>query len=67
MADLYEVEIEPEVKTWLQTLSDRDLGRVDFHVGLLAERAESLSEPYARQLGGKVGRCGSRCWASSPV
>lgn len=27
---------------------------VDFHVGLLAERAESLGEPYARHLGGKV-------------
>lgn len=54
MADLYEVEIEPEVKTWLEALSDRDFGRVDFLVGLLAERAESLSEPYTHHLGGKV-------------
>lgn len=27
---------------------------MDFLVGLLAERAEDLSEPYARHLGGKV-------------
>ncbi|SRR6266487_789855 len=54
MAGLYEVEVEPEVKTWLARLSDRDFGRVDFHVGLLAEHAENLGEPYTRHLGGKV-------------
>ena len=35
-------------------LSHRDFGRVDFLVGLLAEHAEDLGEPYARHLGGKV-------------
>jgi phage-related protein len=30
------------------------LRRVDFLVGLLAEQAETLSEPYTRHLGGKV-------------
>lgn len=54
MSGLYVVEIEPEVRTWLEGLSDRDLGRVDFMVGLLAEEAESLGEPYSRHLGGKV-------------
>jgi hypothetical protein len=54
MTDLYEVEIEPEVRSWLSDLSDRDFGRVDFLVGLLAERAEDLGEPYTRHLGGKV-------------
>ncbi|MCB5273212.1 hypothetical protein BJG92_00727 [Arthrobacter sp. SO5] len=54
MVDLYGVEIEPEVRAWLESLTDRDFGRVDFLVGLLAERAETLSEPYARHLGGKV-------------
>ena len=43
MAGLYEVEIEPEVRSWLARLSHRDFGRVDF-----------LGEPYARHLGGKV-------------
>jgi hypothetical protein len=54
MGGLYEVEIEPEVRSWLAGLSDRDFGRVDFLVGLLAEHAEDLGEPYARHLGGKV-------------
>jgi hypothetical protein len=54
MLPLYAVEIEPEVRSWLEGLSDRDLGRVDFMVGLLAEQAESLGEPYSRHLGGKV-------------
>ncbi len=54
MPELYDVEIEPEVRSWLARLSDRDFGRVDFLVGLLAERAESLGEPYTRHLGGKV-------------
>ena len=54
MADLYEIEVEPEVRSWLVGLTDRDLGRVDFLVGLLAERAETLGEPYSRHLGGKV-------------
>ncbi len=54
MGGLYEVEVEPEVRSWLEKLSDRDFGRVDFLVGLLAERAETLDEPYTRHLGGKV-------------
>ena len=54
MSGLYEVEIEPEVRSWLSGLTDRDFGRVDFLVGLLAEHAADLSEPYTRHLGGKV-------------
>jgi ribosome-binding protein aMBF1 (putative translation factor) len=54
MSGLYAVEVEPEVRSWLAGLSDRDFGRADFLVGLLAEQAETLGEPYARHLGGKV-------------
>jgi hypothetical protein len=54
MAGLYAVEIEPEVRSWLERLSDRDFGRADFLVGLLAEQADTLGEPYTRHLGGKV-------------
>jgi hypothetical protein len=54
MTGLYQVEVEPEVRRWLESLSDRDFGRVDFLVGLLAEHAETLGEPYSRHLGGKV-------------
>ncbi len=54
MAGLYAVEVEPEVRSWLERLSDRDFGRTDFLVGLLAEQAGTLGEPYTRHLGGKV-------------
>ena len=54
MPGLYTVEIEPEVRSWLERLTDRDFGRADFLVGLLAEHAEDLSELYTRHLGGKV-------------
>ena len=54
MPGLYDVEIEPEVRTWLDSLNDRDFGRVDFLVGVLAEQAETLGEPHSRHLGGKV-------------
>lgn len=54
MSELYAVEVEPEVRAWLEGLSDRDFGRVDFLVGLLAENAETLGEPHTRHLGGKL-------------
>lgn len=54
MAGLYEVEVEPEVRSWLEGLTNRDFGRVDFLVGVLAERAETRGEPHPRHLGGKV-------------
>jgi hypothetical protein len=64
MAGLYGIEVEPEVRSWLTRLSNRDFGRVDFHVGLLAEQAENLGEPYTRHLGGN---CGSTCSPSRPA
>jgi hypothetical protein len=54
MAGLYAIEVEPEVRAWLAALSDRDFGRVDFLVGILASHAGELGEPYSRHLGGKV-------------
>jgi|HubBroStandDraft_5_1064220.scaffolds.fasta_scaffold261486_2 hypothetical protein len=45
MTGLYAVEVEPEVRSWLEQLSDRDFGRVDFLVGVLAEHAAELGEP----------------------
>src|SRR5512139_3698304 len=51
---LYVIEIEPEVETWLDSLPDRAFGRVRAYVELLAEEAETLSEPYARYLGDGV-------------
>jgi len=37
MAGLYEVELEPEVRSWPASLSDRDFGRVDFLGGKVRE------------------------------
>ncbi len=54
MAALCDVEVEPEVRVWLDSLSDRAFGRVDFLVALLAERAETFGELYTRHLDGKV-------------
>ncbi|MEV4129685.1 type II toxin-antitoxin system RelE/ParE family toxin [Nocardia sp. NPDC049707] len=51
---LYVVEVEPEVADWLSSLSDRDFGRVDTYVGMLAEHAETLGEPWSRNLGDGV-------------
>ena len=51
---IYAVEIEPEVADWLRSLSDRDFGRVDTYVGMLAEKAETLSEPWSRNPGDGV-------------
>lgn len=36
MERLWTVEVEPAVRSWLECLSDRDFGRADFLVGLLA-------------------------------
>ena len=66
MTGLYEVEVEPEVRSWLAQLSNRDFGRVDFLVGLLAERAGDLGQPYTRHLGGKVRELRFPGYASRP-
>jgi len=58
---LYAIEIEAEVRSWLSAMGDWDFGRLDFLVGLLAERAEDLGEPYSRHLRGKSASCGSTC------
>lgn len=50
----YVIEIEPEVRKWLDSLSDHDYGRAEFYADLLADNAETLGEPYSRHLGGKV-------------
>ncbi|MGW4370759.1 type II toxin-antitoxin system RelE/ParE family toxin [Nocardia takedensis] len=54
MSELFAVEIEPEVRDWLEALPARHFLKIDEYVGLLAERAESLGEPYARYLGDGV-------------
>ncbi len=66
MPGLYDVEVEPEVGTWLDSLRDRDFGRVDFLVGVLAKQAETLGEPHSRHWAGRSASCGSTCCVSRP-
>ncbi|NNH72791.1 type II toxin-antitoxin system RelE/ParE family toxin [Nocardia uniformis] len=54
MGDLFTVELEPEVRDWLQALPAKHFLKIDEYVGLLAEQAETLGEPYSRYLGDGV-------------
>jgi hypothetical protein len=53
MAGLYAVEVELEVRSWLEGLSDSDFGRADFLVGLLAEQAGTWASPTPATSAGK--------------
>lgn len=50
----YPIEIEPEVRLWLENISAQHYKQVERVVDLLAEEATTLDEPYSRHLGGKV-------------
>lgn len=48
------VELEPEVRNWLESLSTVQFARVAFYVDLLVERGTLLGEPYTKQLDGTL-------------
>ena len=48
------VELEHEVRRWLEDLSLRHFGAAAFHIDLLADQGPLLGEPYTRQLSGKL-------------
>ena len=48
------VELEPEVREWLEGLPTAQFATAAFYVDLLAEQGPLLSEPYTRQLDGKL-------------
>jgi hypothetical protein len=48
------VELEPEIRDWLERLPTEQFATVAFYVDLLAEQGPLLSEPYTRQLDGKL-------------
>ena len=54
VSDRYVIELEPEVRDWLETLQLKDYVKVEAMADILAERAETLGEPYSRHLGGKT-------------
>lgn len=48
------VELEPEVREWLEKLPVNMFATAAFYVELLAEEGPLLGEPYTRQLDGKL-------------
>jgi hypothetical protein len=50
----YVIELEPEVRDWLETLTLSEYTKVEAMADILAERAETLGEPYSRHLQGKT-------------
>jgi len=48
------VELEPEVREWLECLPTAQFATAAFYVDLLAEQGPLLGEPYTRQLDGKL-------------
>lgn len=48
------VELEPEVRDWLEQLPTAQFARAAFYIDLLAEQGPLLGEPYTKQLDGKL-------------
>jgi hypothetical protein len=48
------VELEPEVRDWLEGVPTALFARAAFYVDLLAEQGPLLGEPHTRQLDGKL-------------
>lgn len=48
------VELEPEVRIWLEQLPTEQFARAAFYIDLLAGQGPLLAEPYTRQLHGKL-------------
>ncbi|MFG6195999.1 type II toxin-antitoxin system RelE/ParE family toxin [Nonomuraea sp. JJY05] len=48
------VELEPEVREWLEKLSADSFARAAFYIDLLAAEGPLVGEPYTRQIDGKL-------------
>ncbi len=48
------VDLEPEVVSWLHSLTDNQFGQAERYIDLLADQGVHLSEPFTRQLDGKL-------------
>jgi len=46
MHDLYVVEVEPDVRSWLGSLADRDFGRIDFLVAIVLASGEGCATGF---------------------
>lgn len=54
MPDDWEIELEPEVREWLDALPRVQYRTVERHADRLAEQPTTLGEPYSRHLDGPL-------------
>jgi hypothetical protein len=54
MPGRYTIELEPEVRDWLEVLTLTEYAKVEAMADILADHAETLGEPYSRHLSGKT-------------
>ncbi|WP_129306359.1 type II toxin-antitoxin system RelE/ParE family toxin [Streptomyces sp. L2] len=54
MTEWWQIELEPEVRDWLELLPFRLYRRVEDKADRLLEEPTTLGEPYSRHLGGKL-------------
>jgi hypothetical protein len=52
--ELHRFELKPEIRDWLESLSDSDYKRVDEVAGMLAGKGASLGGPWSEHLDGQV-------------
>ncbi len=50
----YSIEIEPEVRLWLENIPAHHYKQAERVADLLAEQPTTLDEPHSRHLGGKL-------------
>jgi hypothetical protein len=58
---LHDFELEPEVRDWLDSLSDSDFKRVDEVCGMLAEKGTELGGRGPITWKDRSGNCGFGC------
>lgn len=51
---LHDFQLEPEVRDWLDSLSDNDFKRFDEVCGMLAKKGTELGGPWSDHLDGPV-------------
>ena len=54
MGERWVVEVEPEVRSWLDKLTLVDYRAVEYHADRLAQSPTTLGEPYSKHLQGPV-------------
>jgi hypothetical protein len=54
VGDQWQIEIEPEVRHWLTSLSKAQYESAEWAADLLVAAPTTLAEPYSRHLGGKL-------------